>query len=85
MNIKTNDYFELGNEKYITINDCFYESDKYIFVNQLNEIEEPTEMFKIFKCLDEGLVLVKDEQTTVELLKIFEKEINDKLLAAANA
>lgn len=85
MNIKTNDYFELGEEKYITIDDCIYDENKYIFVNQLDAAEEPTEMFKIFKCLDNGLVLIKDEQKTAELLNIFEKKINEKLLAASNA
>lgn len=79
MDIKTNDYFELGDEKYITLDDCVYEDNKYIFVNQLNDVEEPTEMFKIFKCIEKGLVLVKDEQKSLELISIFEKSINSKL------
>ena len=29
MNIKTNDYFELGEEKYITLTNCIYDENKY--------------------------------------------------------
>lgn len=85
MNIRINDYFELAEKKYITLDVYEYENNKYIFVNELDDEEEPKQNFKVFRCMEQGLVEEKREEVLKEVLKIFEKNFNDKIREYVNA
>lgn len=79
MNIEVDDYFELGDEKYITIDKHNYMGCDYIFVNELDENEEPKQNFKVYKCQNNGLIEEKNEEILNRLLKHFEIGFNKKL------
>lgn len=85
MNIRINDYFELAEKKYITLDVYEYENNKYIFVNELDDEEEPKQNFKVFRCMEQGLVEEKKEEVLKEVLKVFEKNFNDKIREYVNA
>lgn len=85
MNIRVNDYFELADKKYITLDVYEYENSKYIFVNELDDEEEPKLQFKVFRCMQEGLIEEKNEEVLKQVLMIFEKNFNDKIRQYVNA
>lgn len=85
MNIRINDYFELAEKKYITLDVYEYENNKYIFVNELDDEEEPKQNFKVFRCMEQGLVEEKKEEVLKEVLKVFEKNFNEKIREYVNA
>ncbi len=79
MQVKVDDIFSLSSGKYITLEETLYEQERYIFVNKLDEKEEPTNKFLIFKCTNEGLIEEKNEQILKPLLDYFSEQANNKL------
>lgn len=83
MEIKVNDMFELSSGKYITLDDVVYDSQRYIFVNKLDEDEEPTKTFMVFRCTDKGLVEEKNADVLKPVLSHFSETANKKLALIA--
>lgn len=79
MKLEIDDYFELGDKKYITLDEYTYMNDKYIFVDELDYNEEPLQNFKVFKCQEEGLSEEKNPDVLKSILKVFEENFNNKL------
>lgn len=78
--MKLNDLFEVKGKDYIVIDLTNYGGEKYLFTNELNNSEEPTKIFKIFKEVKNGLVEEKNEKILNIILPVFSKGINDKLM-----
>ena len=76
--IDVNDVFEALGKEYITIDKTNYENNTYIFTNELNN-NEPTNVFKVFKVKEKGIVEVKDRLILSQVLPIFSKKVNDML------
>ena len=76
MEIVKNDYFELGEQKYITLDTYNYLDNSYIFVNELTSEEEPTKNFKVFKNINNGLIEETDKEVLEIVLKYFESNFN---------
>ncbi len=79
MQVKVDDVFSLKSGKYITLEETNYEQERYIFVNKLDENDNPSKKFVVFKCTDKGLLEEKDNDKLNVLLKIFGDKVNDKL------
>lgn len=79
MNIKRNDVFVLSGYKYIVLEETEYKNIKYIFVNKLDKLEEPTKEFLVFKCLENGLIIEKDKEILNYVLKYFSEKANENL------
>ncbi len=79
MQIKIDDVFSLSSGRYIALEEAFYLQDRYIFVNKLNEDDNPTNDFKVFKCVNDAIVEEKDNKKLKELLDFFSEKVNDKL------
>ena len=60
MQVKVDDVFSLKSGKYITLEETNYEQERYIFVNKLDENDNPSKKFVVFKCTDKGLLEEKD-------------------------
>lgn len=83
MDVKVNDLFELSSGKYITLDAVVYESQRYIFVNKLDENEEPTKKFMVFRCTDKGLIEEKNADVLKPVLSHFSETANEKLALIA--
>lgn len=79
MQVKVDDVFSLKSGKYITLEETNYEQERYLFVNKLDENDNPSKKFVVFKCTDKGLLEEKDNDKLNVLLKIFGDKVNDKL------
>ncbi len=79
MQVKVDDVFSLKSGKYITLEETNYEQERYLFVNKLDENDNPSKKFVVFKCTDKGLLEEKDNDKLNVLLKIFSDKVNDKL------
>lgn len=79
MQVKVDDVFSLKSGKYITLEETNYEQERYIFVNRLDENDNPSKKFVVFKCTDKGLLEEKNNDKLNVLLKIFSDKVNDKL------
>lgn len=79
MNVRVNDVFSLRSGKYITLEKVNYNEDSYIFVNKLDNFDEPTNQFMVFKCLEEGLIEEKDANILKPLLQYFSEKANQRL------
>lgn len=80
MEIKVDDMFSLSNSKYITLDEKIQEQERYIFTNKLDEYENPTQEFIVFKCLGEGLTREIQPEILKKLLEYFSEQANEKLL-----
>lgn len=76
--LEVDDYFELSDGSYITIDKINYLNNNYIFANKLRG-ETPTGEFVVFKCQENGIVLEKNKEVLDKLLKIFSDNMNEKL------
>ena len=79
IDLKENDMFKLGETSYITLDSTKYKEDTYIFVNELDEKEEPTKKFIVYKIVENKLVEEKDEKVMRNILPIFSTNMNKKL------
>ena len=79
LDLKENDMFKLGETSYITLDSTKYKEDTYIFVNELDEKEEPTKKFIVYKIVENKLVEEKDEKVMRNILPIFSTNMNKKL------
>lgn len=79
MNVKKDDVFKLSSGVYITLDETEYDGVRYIFVNKLDEREEPTKEFVVFKCLENGLVIEKNKNVLTPVLNYFSERANDNL------
>ncbi len=79
MNVRVNDVFSLKSGKYITLEKANYNGDSYIFVNKLDNFDEPTNWFMVFKCLNKGLIEEKDTNILKPLLQYFSEKANQRL------
>ena len=79
LEIKENDMFKLGEVSYITLDRTNYKNNEYIFVNELDEKEEPTKKFVVYKINGDNLVEEKDEKVMRNILPIFSTNMNKKL------
>ena len=79
LEIKENDMFKLGKVSYITLDRTNYKNNEYIFVNELDEKEEPTKKFVVYKIDGDNLVEEKDEKVMRNILPIFSTNMNKKL------
>ncbi len=77
--VKKDDIFSLSSGKYIMLDDYLYEQERYIFVNKLDENDEPTNNFLVFKCTNEGLIEEKNKEKLKPLLEYFSEQANKKL------
>lgn len=79
MQVKLDDVFSLRSGKYITLEETFYDEERYIFVNRLDENDNPSDKFVVFKCTSDGLLEEKDVNKLKPLLEIFSNKVNEKL------
>ena len=79
MQVKLDDVFSLRSGKYITLEETFYDEERYIFVNRLDENDNPSDKFVVFKCTNDGLLEEKDVNKLKPLLEIFSNKANEKL------
>lgn len=79
--LKLNDVFKLKGTEYIVIDEIEYDNKSYVFVNRLNEKREPSKTFIVYKNLDKGIVEEKNPEKLKNVLEIFSKNMNEKLVA----
>lgn len=79
MQVKLDDVFSLRSGKYITLEETVYDEERYIFVNRLDENDNPSDKFVVFKCTSDGLLEEKDVNKLKPLLEIFSNKVNEKL------
>ena len=79
MQVKLDDVFSLRSGKYVTLEETFYDEERYIFVNRLEENDNPSDKFVVFKCTSDGLLEEKDVNKLKPLLEIFSNKVNEKL------
>ncbi len=79
MQVKLDDVFSLRSGKYVTLEETFYDEERYIFVNRLDENDNPSDKFVVFKCTSDGLLEEKDVNKLKPLLEIFSNKVNEKL------
>ena len=77
--IKEDDMFTLKSGKYIALSKTKLNDQEYIFTNKLDQEEEPTNKFLVFKVTDAGLVEEKDRVKLSKLLDYFSEVANEKL------
>lgn len=78
--VRVNDVFELEGVNYIALKVCNLNNNEYIFTNVLNENEEPTKNFKLFRQIPKGLIEVKNQEELNNVLPTFSRLINDDIL-----
>lgn len=77
--VKVDDIFLLSSGKYITLDEIILENERYIFVNKLDDNEEPTKDFRVFKSTKQGLIEEKNKEKLRPLLEYFSNKANEKL------
>lgn len=75
--IKVGDLLTLENGKYTVLSILEYEKNKYIFTNRIDNYENSTSDFFVFKVLDSGLIRVNDQNIIKILLPNFMEKIKD--------
>lgn len=75
--IKVGDLLTLENGKYTVLSILEYEKHKYIFTNRIDNYENSTSDFFVFKVLDSGLIRVNDQNIIKRLLPNFIEKIKD--------
>lgn len=77
--LKLDDVFELKDGSYIVIDKLVYKDTNYYFTNKLLNEDEPGKEFFVFKGVSNGIVKEKDKEILDYVLKVFSKNMNDKI------
>lgn len=77
--LKLDDVFELKDGSYIVIDKLEYNNVTYYFTNKLLNEDEPGKEFFVFKGLSNGIVKESNEEILNYILKVFSKNMNDKI------
>ena len=77
--LKLDDVFELKDGSYIIIDKLVYKDTNYYFTNKLLNEDEPGKEFFVFKGVSNGIVKEKDKEILDYVLKVFSKNMNDKI------
>lgn len=80
MNINRDDYFQLGKKKYITLDKTRYLGLDYIFVNELDDNENPTNKFRIYKLLEKGIIEETNQKIIEPLKNHFSYNLGDNII-----